>query len=74
VYHEDTKEVPVSHPPRARYAVGKSNKPLHPTNTNLSLFNQSSNKSNQPFCWLGSERVEEVITSIIVSHIYLNIC
>ena len=40
--HEETNVVPVNQPPNDRYAVGNSNIPDQPMNTNLSLFNQSS--------------------------------
>jgi hypothetical protein len=64
--------IPVSHPPSARYAVGNKSRPDQPTNTNLSLFNQSSRTSNHPRCdWEGVCKTEEVIASFTLLYIFI---
>ena len=67
VYQEETKVVPVNHPPIAKKAVGRRSSPDQPINTNRSRFNQSSRASNQP-------RSVALPTAIVMGGALLSFC
>jgi len=65
VYHDVTKVIPVSHPPKARYAQGNNYNPDQPIKTKRSRFNQSSTKPNSPCPFALTCPIVIVIISII---------